>query len=131
MGLSVHLNHKPRGGTVKIHHASTDGVLAPELKPFWPLSKHLPQHAFGQCHFAPERTSSQDDVILLSLWRHLPLHHAAHGSPPHLAMGRNPSRHSTRYPLNDSCSSGAWAAAGQWSNIPPPSGCRCGRGRRL
>ncbi len=64
--------------------------------------------------FAAKRSSLQNSVVFLPRWRHLPLHHAPHGSPPHLGWGG----------INTRTAPCAWAAGARWWRIRRGSASR-------
>jgi len=65
MTLTVNFDDQHRAWTVEVDDIRTKGMLAPEFRPFWPLSKNLPQHPFGERHVASQRTRPQHDFVSL------------------------------------------------------------------
>src|SRR5438105_12075127 len=112
---AINLDHEPGGRAVEIDDVTADWMLPPELPSIGPMAKNLPQHAFGQSEIAPQGACFQHGLVLLTTWRHLPLHHAAHGSPPHACGMRRNVIAPRRWPAASvrSCRSCVWALAGR------------------
>ncbi len=86
--FAVNFDHQPCRRTVEIDDIRRERMLATELQPIGSFAKHLPKQSFWQGHRAPQLACTHDRQVSIS-GRHLPLHHAAHGPPPHRQMGRN------------------------------------------
>jgi hypothetical protein len=61
--FTIDLNHQPESWAVKIRDVRPNWVLTSEFESVWPLSKLLPQNAFGKGRRASQLTRPQDGRV--------------------------------------------------------------------